>query len=98
MPIPSSREFQEPLLHFLNGQPGPVRNELVHKALADYFHLTLKERSLLNRGGIQVYKNRIAWAYVNLQLKGLCVRMNEANEYQLSDDGRSFLKIAPGFK
>lgn len=92
MSIPSQEEFQQPLLDFLRAQPGPVSNELVHRALADYFRLTPEERDQREGFNRPVYKNRIAWAYVNLQKQGLCVPMTENKEYQLSAEGRRILR------
>ena len=88
MPLPPQKDFQEPLLEYLKAQPGPAPNHDVHKALADYFHLTEEDQAIMDSGGRPKYKNFIAWAYVNLQLKGLCLRMTKAKEYQLSSSGK----------
>ena len=87
MPLPSMKDFREPLLEYLKAQPGPVPNHDVHKALADHFHLTEEEQAIVDNG-VPKYKNLIAWAYVYLQGKGLCDPMTKAQEYQLSSSGK----------
>jgi restriction system protein len=63
MPIPSQKDIRIPLLHLIHVLGGASnRTECCH-ILADYFHLSKKEREELQPSGIdRKFDNRVAWA------------------------------------
>lgn len=91
MPVPTYREFIEPILRILGEHPDGVRAHEVHDLAAERLGLTAEDMDEVLPSGVQpVYKNRAGWAHDRLKRAGLSSSPRRGF-WQLTDAGRAWL-------
>ena len=75
MTIPTQKDIEIPLLHFIYTLGGIVKPSDTYKPLADYFKLSSQEQNELLPSGISKrWENRVQWARLVLTQKGFLDR------------------------
>ena len=93
MPIPPQKDIQIPLLHLIHTLGGQVTPSDVYVRLAEYFHLTEKEREeLLPSGLSKKFDNRVAWARSSLCDRGFLDRSIH-RIWKITEKGRRELSL-----
>ncbi len=95
MAIPPYTEFMRPMLGLLANKETLSRKEIAEN-LADHFHLSEEDRSLMLASSptTALYRSRAGWAVSYLSKAGLLERAGRAR-YKISSEGRSVLAQNP---
>ncbi|MCU1048270.1 restriction endonuclease [Stenotrophomonas maltophilia] len=89
MTIPTYDKFIDPVLRFLERNPGGVAAALAYEAAANALGLTEEQKLRVLDSGAQIYKNRAAWAHDRLKRAGLSSSPRRG-VWQLTEAGRSY--------
>lgn len=92
--IPTYDKFIDPVLRFLQGNPGGVAAAAAYDAAANALGLTEEQRLQVLDSGAQIYKNRTAWAHDRLKRAGLSSSPRHG-VWQLTEAGRSYVGDHP---
>lgn len=92
--IPTYDKFIDPVLRFLERNPGGVAAALAYDAAANALGLTDEQKLRVLDSGAQIYKNRAAWAHDRLKRAGLSSSPRRGN-WQLTEAGRSYVSDHP---
>lgn len=88
--IPTYDKFIDPVLRFLERNPGGVAAALAYDAAANALGLTEEQKLRVLDSGAQIYKNRAAWAHDRLKRAGLSSSPRRGI-WQLTEAGRSYV-------
>ncbi|HDS1220726.1 TPA: restriction endonuclease [Stenotrophomonas maltophilia] len=89
MMIPTYDKFIDPVLRFLERNPGGVAAALAYDAAANALGLTEEQKLRVLDSGAQIYKNRAAWAHDRLKRAGLSSSPRRG-VWQLTEAGRGY--------
>jgi restriction system protein len=92
--IPTYDKFIDPVLRFLERNPGGVAAAAAYDAAANALGLTEEQKLRVLDSGAQVYKNRAAWAHDRLKRAGLSSSPRRG-VWQLTEAGRSYVGDHP---
>ncbi|WP_372486166.1 restriction endonuclease [Stenotrophomonas sepilia] len=92
--IPTYDKFIDPVLRFLEGNPGGVAAAAAYDAAANALGLTEEQKLRVLDSGAQIYKNRAAWAHDRLKRAGLSSSPRRG-VWQLTEAGRSYVGDHP---
>lgn len=92
--IPTYDKFIDPVLRFLERNPGGVAAALAYDAAANALGLTEEQKLRVLDSGAQIYKNRAAWAHDRLKRAGLSSSPRRGI-WQLTEAGRSYVSDHP---
>lgn len=92
--IPTYDKFIDPVLRFLERNPGGVAAALAYDAAANALGLTEEQKLRILDSGAQIYKNRAAWAHDRLKRAGLSSSPRRG-VWQLTEAGRSYVGDHP---
>jgi len=87
--IPTYDKFIDPVLRFLERNPGGVAAALAYDAAANALGLTEEQKLRVLDSGAQIYKNRAAWAHDRLKRAGLSSSPRRG-VWQLTEAGRGY--------
>lgn len=92
--IPTYDKFIDPVLRFLEGNPGGVAAAAAYDAAANALGLTEEQKLRVLDSGAQIYKNRAAWAHDRLKRAGLSSSPRRGI-WQLTEAGRGYVSDHP---
>ncbi|HFK2920406.1 TPA: restriction endonuclease [Stenotrophomonas maltophilia] len=92
--IPTYDKFIDPVLRFLERNPGGVAAALAYDAAANALGLTEEQKLRVLDSGAQIYKNRAAWAHDRLKRAGLSSSPRRG-VWQLTEAGKSYVGDHP---
>lgn len=92
--IPTYDKFIDPVLRFLERNPGGVAAALAYEAAANALGLTDEQKLRVLDSGAQIYKNRAAWAHDRLKRAGFSSSPRRG-VWQLTEAGRSYVGDHP---